>query len=707
VDASLRNSSQNQPEVLSAATDVYLFSQKLVVSSPSPVGQDKFGTSVGISGDRAVVGAPEFDSNKGAVYLYKRVGNDWQQVQRITGENAGDRFGESVGISGTTIVVGAIHYGSNDKGAAYVYTESCSPTCTWTQQGSRLEDTADYAGDDLASDYFGKSVAIDGDRIIVGAYFDSTSASHFFVSGSATIFSRSGTTWSVAEKLAGPGAGSATPTQFGWSVDIAGDQAIVGGNNYSPSSPTELGFGLAFIFELSAGDWIKTKEFVGSASNSALGHSVAIDSDTAVVGAPGNVQTAYTSSKTCSGGSWCSLAALSPSGGNEIGTSVDIDGDMIVVGVHITNARGEVLVFRKISGTWTHKGTMATAQTTSLDFLGSDVGVDGNRIIAGANVDNGSASLFSVTPPVRFDYDGRFSASTPRFDNYGICGAEVGVFRPSNDTWYFDQPYCGPPLASPTPTPQLFSTPWGTTGDKLAPADFNGDGRMDIAVFRPSDSTYDWYIRDSATGSTIYKDFGSVGDIPMPADYDADGSADATVFRPSNGTWYVLKSSGGTITQQWGQSADIPIQGDINGDGYSELVVFRPSDGTFYWYDVVASQYGGVQWGTSGDIPVGGDFDGDLKSDFAVFRPSNSTWYIRNSSDLSTTQTQFGQCEDIPAPADYDSDGETDIAVFRPGNGTWYTVASRSGDIRYTYFGTSGDIPVAAAFQRNDLLCEE
>jgi glucose/arabinose dehydrogenase len=259
--------------------------------------------------------------------------------------------------------------------------------------------------------------------------------------------------------------------------------------------------------------------------------------------------------------------------------------------------------------------------------------------------------------------------------------ADVTVFRPSTGVWYIRGSSGSPGYT------------WGGGADIPVAGDYDGDGMIDAAVFRPSNGT--WYVLQSGNLSgTIYA-WGGAGDIPVPGDYDGDGKTDRAVFRPSTGTWYIVKSSTmiGAL-YNWGGGADLPVPGDYDGDGKTDIAVFRPSTGT--WYVVRSSTMMGAlfDWGGGADIPVPGDYDGDGRTDVAVFRPSNGTWYLIQTGTMTGEIVAFGGGADIPAPGDYDGDGQTDIAVFRPSTGVWYVINSstRLGDV--VAWGGSGDIPI-------------
>lgn len=262
---------------------------------------------------------------------------------------------------------------------------------------------------------------------------------------------------------------------------------------------------------------------------------------------------------------------------------------------------------------------------------------------------------------------------------------DVSVFRPSNGAWYIINSSDG----------SIRIQQFGLDGDIPTPEDFDGDGKTDVGVFRPSTGV--WYNFRSSDNTVGIVQFGLDGDIPTAADFDGDSNADYAVYRPSEGVWYILQTSNGNaLIVPFGLAEDIPTAGDYDGDGKADISVWRPSDG--FWYRLNSGtdfSFTALPFGTNGDIPAPGDFDGDGKTDQAVFRPTTAVWFSLNSSDNSTTSksVQFGASGDIPSVGDFDRDGTDDIAIFRPANGTWSIQNSSSGNVTGVQFGANGDVP--------------
>jgi len=270
---------------------------------------------------------------------------------------------------------------------------------------------------------------------------------------------------------------------------------------------------------------------------------------------------------------------------------------------------------------------------------------------------------------------------TADFDGDGKT--DISVFRPDAGNWYI--------LNSSNSSFSAIS--FGANSDILAPGDYDGDGKTDTAVFRPSDGT--WYFLTKA-GVFNSRQFGANGDIPVPADFNDDGKTDIAVFRPSNGVWYIANSdSRGTFTfVQFGTNGDKPVQSDYDGDGRADIAVWRPSSGSWYVLKSSDGTFYGVGFGISTDQPVQGDYDGDGKTDFAVFRAG--IWYLLQTTS-GFAAVEFGQMSDLPVTGDFDGDNKADVSVYRPANGVWYLLQSRNG-FSATAFGISTDKPISNAY---------
>jgi subtilase family protein/VCBS repeat protein len=317
---------------------------------------------------------------------------------------------------------------------------------------------------------------------------------------------------------------------------------------------------------------------------------------------------------------------------------------------------------------------MTTAQVRAAMFTSFiDIEAAGVDRDSGFGILMADVAILNAPLPVRHTTGGDFD---------GDGKADITVFRPSNGTWLTTRSSGG-----------TNGVQWGNAADIVVPGDYDGDRRIDVAVFRPSSGI--WFIVNSSTGAATGVQWGNSADRVVPADYDGDGKTDIAVFRPSNGTWFIVNSSTGAATGvQWGNAADRAVPADYDGDGKADIAVFRPSNGTWFIINSSTGAATGVQWGNTSDIAVPADYDGDGKADIAVFRPSNGTWFIVNSSTGAATGVQWGNGTDVPVPGDYDGDGKTDVAVFRPSNGTWFIINSSSGSPAGVQWGNGADVPI-------------
>lgn len=270
------------------------------------------------------------------------------------------------------------------------------------------------------------------------------------------------------------------------------------------------------------------------------------------------------------------------------------------------------------------------------------------------------------------------------FDFDGDGKTDVSIFRPTVGEWWINRSSGGVSAAQ-----------FGTTTDVIAPGDFTGDGKADLAFFRPS--TSEWFIARSEDGTFYSFPFGAATDKIVPADYDGDGRTDVAVFRPSNNTWYIQRSSDlGVSIVTFGAAGDMPTPADYDGDGEADIAIFRPAAGE-WWIAQSGSGVTAFQFGSAADKPVPGDFTGDGKADAAFWRPSTGEWYILRSNNFSFYSFPYGTTGDVPTAGDYDGDGKIDAAVFRSSNTNWYILGSTAGSQVIT-FGAAGDKPVPNAF---------
>jgi hypothetical protein len=308
---------------------------------PTPVeANDGLSGKAALSGDTLVVGATgdhDAGKNSGAAYVFARENGVWSQEARLLAPDgaAADVFGSSVAIEGDTIVIGAVQKSEagSQSGAAYVFTRSDG---LWTLQKKLVP------GDGKALDYFGKSVAITGDTIVVGAYgCDDLGAG----AGAAYLFTRSGASWGPATKVFAPEVTDGD--RFGILVAAAGDTIVVAADREDDAAHGKTDVGAAYAFTRSGATWGSPQRLLANDGESGhrLGVSLATSGETIVVGAGNDAEAgseaAYVFARR--DGVWrekTKLVSVDGSPTDRFGLAVAVSGDFIAVGAPYDDSLG-------------------------------------------------------------------------------------------------------------------------------------------------------------------------------------------------------------------------------------------------------------------------------------------------------------------------------------------------------------------------------
>jgi uncharacterized repeat protein (TIGR01451 family) len=465
------------------------FVQQAKLAALDGQADDQFGWSVAIGGDTVVVGGPGVNSRQGAAYVFTKPSSTWQSMTETakltaSGGQAEAQFGFSVAISGDTVVVGA--EGVNGfQGAAYVFTK---PGLAWENMTETAKLTA---SDAQAGDYFGFSVAISGDTVVVGA--EGVNG----YQGAAYVFTKPSSAWENMTETAKLTASDAQAgDNFGSSAAISNETVVVGAPGVNTSQ------GAAYVFSEPGPGWTSITETAkltasDGQENDYFGSAVATALGTVVVGAYGaNTYhgTAYVFVEPGSG--WepmTETAKLTASGGQAndyFGSSVALGGDTVVVGAPgVNTARGAAYVFAKPGSGWANM--TETAKLTASDgqanhYFGSWVALSGNAAVVGAygaNSAQGTAYVFGqISGPfltVASSHSGPFRQgdNAGAGDIYSITVTNSGTSSSTDTATVSDTLPTGILLATAVPTTingwsvtASGSTVTATRSDPLDPA---------------------------------------------------------------------------------------------------------------------------------------------------------------------------------------------------------------------------------------------
>jgi hypothetical protein len=364
--------------------------QATKIVAPDGEGGDRFGYSVSLDGEVAIVGAYTADTFRGAAYAFRQVGEEWVEEAKLTPSLGGEFFGRSVSVSGAVALVGAPSALTDGvaTGAAYVF--------RW--DGSQwVEEAVLMASDGATGDAFGQSVSISGDVAIVAAVFDDDNGTD---SGSAYIFRRDGEEWVEEAKLTAPDGG--VEEWFGYGVAVSGDVAVV--PNADPYDPG------TYVYRWNGGAWVEASRLPYSGYVLA----VSVSEDVIVTGTPTtNTWSGQATVFRWDGSSWVEEAVLFASDGAEsdqFGRSVSVSGDVALIGAWQADAHGSnsgaAYVFRWDGAQWVEGAKLTATDGAGGDWFGQSVSVSGNTALVGAvldddnGTDSGSAYVYDLSAPV-------------------------------------------------------------------------------------------------------------------------------------------------------------------------------------------------------------------------------------------------------------------------------------------------------------------
>jgi len=365
---------------------------------------DFFGQSVAVSEGLAVIGAPRDDDNGvwgGSAYAFQRDGDDWEQDEKLLASDgiAADRFGWSVSLSGDTAMIGSVLGSDNGEqaGSAYAFEKDGND---WDEKDELVP------GDGVIFDQFGYSAAIDGDTAVIGSNFGNDNQDQ---TGSAYAFERRGSRWSEKDKLF-PNNGDGLD-QFGFAVALSGDTAVIGAPG-DDDRGTSSGAAYLFVRNGTRWSQKEKLVASDGGASDAFGTSVSISGDTVVVGAPsisGGSSRGAAYVFVREGDDWpehTKLLADDGASGDAFGTSVSISESFIVVGAPLSDlaasGSGSAHLFVRTHDEWIEREQLLPQPADPDLLFGGSVSVSGNTVLVGApgaddnGLDSGAAFVFQV-----------------------------------------------------------------------------------------------------------------------------------------------------------------------------------------------------------------------------------------------------------------------------------------------------------------------
>ncbi len=417
----------------SAVSDAKWSSLKGVVDEikllPSPEGlgaaSDQFGYAVSLSGNRALVGAYLDDDagvNSGSAYIFDFDGENWIETQKFTASDGTnqDRFGISVSLSGDRALIGTDNNTAVPSfGSAYVYDFD---GVSWNET-QKL--TASDGEDD---DQFGFSVSLSGGRALIGAFLDDDSGN---ASGSAYVYDFDGISWSETQKLtAGDGA---VGDQFGFSVSLSGDRALIAAN-FDDDVSIGLGSGSAYVFDFNGVGWVETQKLTPSDGvvMGNFGVSVSLSGDKALIGADrGNtLRSGVAYVFEFNGINWSEKQKLTPNDASRddfFGFSVSLTDKFALIGAYgnddAGSSSGSAYVFEFDGFSWSEQQKITASDGAILHRFGYSVSMTDRWMLIGSPLDDdrginsGSAYVIPASYNLLINVSGLAATNSVSFSN--------------------------------------------------------------------------------------------------------------------------------------------------------------------------------------------------------------------------------------------------------------------------------------------------